>query len=166
MTRVFKQVSNLNKTGAGVEALVVVGVRVELEAGRAPDDDALALVLVGVRVELEAGRAPDDDALAVAPVDAAGLGAPGVEARAVAPARLAVDFAFAFALPPGVEAREVAACALRALPNFQRLARTSCLWHAMNCSFQSWEFWRSFSTAHRSYCSLNMSASCRGSRHG
>ena len=102
----------------------------------------------------------------VAPVDAAGLGAPGVEARAVAPARLAVDFAFAFALPPGVEAREGAACALRALPNFQRLARTSCLWHAMNCSFQSWEFWRSFSTAHRSYCSLNMSASCRGSRHG
>ena len=108
LTRVFKQVSNLNKTG--VEALVVVGVRVELEAGRAPDDDALA----------------------VAPVDAAGLGAPGVEARAVAPARLAVDFALAFALPPGVEAREVAACALRALPNFQRLARTSCLWHAMN----------------------------------
>ena len=61
----------------------------------------------------------------VAPVDAAGLGAPSVEARAVAPARLAVDFAFAFALPPGVEAREVAACALRALPNFHRLARTA-----------------------------------------
>ena len=70
----------------------------------------------------------------VAPVDAAGLGAPSVEARAVAPARLAVDFVcFAFALPPGVAAREVAACALRALPNFQRLARTSCLWRAMNC---------------------------------
>ena len=93
----------------------------------------------------------------VAPVDAAGLGAPSVEARAVAPARLAVDFVcFAFALPPGVAAREVAACALRALPNFQRLARTSCLWHAMNCSFQSWEFWRSFSTAHRLYCSSKL----------
>ena len=137
--------SNWNETDSGVEALAAV--RVERAAGRAPDGDALAVALF---VEL----------------DAAGLGAPSVEARAVAPARLAVDFAFAFALPPGVEAREVAACALRALPNFQRLARTSCLWHAMNCSFQSWEFWRSFSTAHRSYCSLNMSASCRGSRHG
>ena len=99
----------MNKTGSGVEALV------------------------GVRVELEAGRAPDDDALAVAPVDAAGLGAPGVEARAVTLAplletRMAVDFAFAFAFDFAFAfafAREAAAFSLRALPNFHCLARTA-----------------------------------------
>ena len=120
LARVLKLVSNLNTTGSGVELATV-----ELS---------------------EAGRAPDDDALAVAPVvelDAAGLGAPSVEAWAVAPARLAVDLApprwarDAVAEPPGVEAREAeppgvealareaAARARRALLNFHRLARTA-----------------------------------------
>ena len=102
MTRVCKQVPNLNKTGPCVEALAV-----ELEAGRA---DALAVALP---VEL----------------DAAGLGAPGVEARAPAldTTRIAFAFAFAFGLAFafGFLAPESAARALRAVPNFHRLARTA-----------------------------------------
>ena len=101
LTRVCKQVSNLNKTGSCVEALAV---------------------------ELEAGRA---DALAVAPpveLDAAGVGAPGVEARAPAldTTRIAFAFAFAFGLAFAFGFLAAArALRVRALPNCHFLARSA-----------------------------------------
>ena len=89
----------MNKTGSCVEALAV---------------------------ELEAGRA---DALAVAPpveLDAAGVGAPGVEARAPALDTTRIAFAFAFAFGLAFAFGFLAAArALRALPNCHRLARSA-----------------------------------------
>ena len=77
LTRVFKQVSNLNKTGSGVEALAV-----ELEAGRAPDDDALAATLAAAPVAPAALAA-----LAATPVAALAAPAATLAAALAAPSR-------------------------------------------------------------------------------